>query len=84
MKTKFIYGLLFMIFSFVVTSNDTYVTPKLRLKNSKKIGVKSLPQRGPSSLKNKKKINLDSDLVTLDEIRVTSAKRGKVSADTNA
>jgi hypothetical protein len=75
MKTKFIYGLFFMIFSFVVTSNDTYVAPKFRLKNSKKISARSLPQRGPSSLKNKKKINLGSDLVTLDEIRGKKKRR---------
>jgi hypothetical protein len=75
MKIKFIYGLIFMLFSLMATSNDTYVAPKLQLKNSKKINARKVPRRGPSSLKSKKEIDLDSDFVTLDEIR--GKKKGR-------
>lgn len=69
MKTKFIYCLFLFLPSFLAASNETYTAPKVWLKNVNKINPKMAPSRGPSSLKKIKKQNLDSDFLTLDEIR---------------
>ena len=69
-KIKIIYSLILGVFSLTAFAGEFYKPPKLWLKNSNKVKVGNSLKRGPAASRGIiKGTDLDSDLVTLEEIR---------------